>query len=243
MLYIKVPATDSTNSELKRRLRENRNMQNTCLSTENQTQGRGQRGAGWTTEIGKNLTFSVLLNNINLPAEESFKLNALISLFLVEELCQILPEKDFWIKWPNDILAGQQKICGILIENMLKGNQIKQCIIGIGLNVNQTHFENLPKATSLKEISDENYDLDMLTHQLAEGMEKFITYGLNRSVEELWSAYEVFLFRKDIVSEFDLPDGSRIEGIIRGVSPSGLLVVEIQGNPKHFDLKELRLIY
>ena len=50
------------------------------------------------------------------------------------------------IKWPNDILSANKKICGVLIENVIKQNQLESSIIGIGLNVNQNKFDNLPQA-------------------------------------------------------------------------------------------------
>ena len=55
-------------------------------------------------------------------------------------------------------MSGNKKICGILNELKIKGNEIKMIIIGFGLNINQEDFENLPNATSLKILKGINYD-------------------------------------------------------------------------------------
>src|SRR5699024_7516822 len=133
MHYIKVLATDSTNSELKRRLARNPRISNTSLFALHQREGRGQRGTQWSSKNHKNLTFSILLNNLELKAVENFKLNAIISLSIQQFLQSLTAEAHFCIKWPNDILAGRHKICGILIENILMGSHIHNSIIGMGL--------------------------------------------------------------------------------------------------------------
>src|SRR5699024_4981416 len=134
--------------------------------------GRGQRNESWQTEDHKNLTFSLLLNNLSLDPQEYFKLNALVSLALVEFLNEIIPTSQLFVKWPNDILAGQQKICGILIENILQGKTIDHSVVGIGLNVNQTDFIDLPRAGSLKRIAGHDFELDNLLKELVEKLEE-----------------------------------------------------------------------
>ena len=83
----------------------------------------------------------------------------LFSLFIINTL-NSLKIPDLNIKWPNDILSGDKKICGILNELKVKGDKIDNIIIGFGLNVNQVNFQNLPNASSLKLINNINYDLD-----------------------------------------------------------------------------------
>ena len=96
----------------------------TVVVAENQTNGRGQRGANWEVENGKNLTFSVLIKDVLLKVEEVFNLNVIVAVSLFQTLDQ-LKILNLAIKWPNDILADNRKIGGILIENILKSDRKK----------------------------------------------------------------------------------------------------------------------
>ena len=68
-----------------------------------------------------------------------------------------------YIKWPNDIIVNEKKICGILIENIISNNIIKKSVIGFGININQTKFKkyNIP-ATSLKILNQKSYKIKKL---------------------------------------------------------------------------------
>ena len=86
-------------------------------------------------------------------------------------------DTSIFVKWPNDILADKDKLAGILIENMLTGNNIKHAIIGIGLNVNQEKFsENLENVTSLKKLTNLNFDKDKLLEEIVESIKYFINF-------------------------------------------------------------------
>src|SRR5690606_23125860 len=141
--------------------------ENLCVVANHQTNGRGQQGAGWDSEPEKNLTFSLLFQDLELPAHEHFKLNATISLTLLGFL-EENGLKNLSVKWSNDILSGNFKIAGILIENTLKNGKIKDSIIGIGLNVNQENFPGLLQAASLKSLLGKDFDLDDLLKTLVE---------------------------------------------------------------------------
>lgn len=242
MRIIKVNATDSTNTFLREIQRKNIFFENLCLVAYKQTKGRGQRGAGWISEPGKNLTFSLLFRNMELPANEHFKLNAATSLALLESL-QKTGIKDLSVKWPNDILSGNSKIAGILIENNLKNGKIKDSIIGIGLNVNQENFPGLPKAASLKSLSGKDFDLDSLLKILVEEIEASFEGFKNQKIKDVLEKYHTHLFRIGKVSEFELPSGESFSGTIRGVSMEGKLRVEQDGVEEGFLMKEVKLRY
>ena len=138
---------DSTNDEARRHISEIDNL--SVLSALEQTKGRGQRGNRWSSQPGENLTFSLVVKDFRIKANEQSAISQATALSLVDLLSR--HEIKARIKWPNDIYAGDEKICGILIENSLKGSEIDWSIIGIGLNVNQTAFpEDLPNPTSMK---------------------------------------------------------------------------------------------
>ena len=141
-----------------------------------QTAGRGQRENIWLSEPGKNLTASIVLKHdgtilSRVSADNQFIISEMISKAVVGLLADY--GVDARIKWPNDIYVGDKKICGILIEHTLRGSSIINSIIGVGLNVNQTEFdESLPNPTSLAaERNLENFDLNELLVRL---IDKFI---------------------------------------------------------------------
>ena len=138
---------DSTNDEARRHISEIDNL--SVVSALEQTKGRGQRGNRWSSQPGENLIFSLVVKDFRIKANEQSAISQATALSLVDLLSR--HEIKARIKWPNDIYAGDEKICGILIENSLKGSEIDWSIIGIGLNVNQTAFpEDLPNPTSMK---------------------------------------------------------------------------------------------
>ena len=243
MNVIKLNATPSTNDFLKN-LYSTQSVENfTVVVTENQTNGKGQRGNVWKTESGKNLTFSVLIKKDSSSESSVFDLNVAISVSIIQALESFeIPELN--IKWPNDILSDGKKIAGILIENTFSSNQSVSSIIGIGLNVNQTDFENLPKASSLKNITQKEFDKEEImleiTRKIKENYE-FISLG---KTDFLWERYHNYLFRKEIPSVFEYPNGVKFMGIIKQVLQNGKIQILLEDDSlKEFDLKEITLIY
>mgnify|MGYP000897789460 CR=1 FL=1 len=218
-------------------------LQDFCVVASNdQTKGKGQMGAEWVSEKGKNLTFSVLKTKPALELHRQFLLSILVSLSIVKTLDNYnVP--NLAIKWPNDILSDHHKIAGILIENIVKANQIEFSVIGIGLNVNQEVFEGLLKVSSLKSILGMPIDTDELLHKLIENLQYYFRLFTEKGEEILNAEYDSCLFRKDKPSTFELPDKSLFTGIIRGVTDAGKLCVQMEDSTKEFDLKELRLLY
>lgn len=242
MQLIKLNATDSTNNYLKQLILERTLDDFSVVVANHQTNGRGQRGSSWLSEKDKNLTFSVLKRNISIVANQQFLLNILVSLSIVKTLEGFNIPK-LAIKWPNDILSDHHKISGILIENLIKNKQIEYAIIGIGLNVNQVKFEGLSKVSSLKNIMPLPVDKDELLTKIIDKLKMYFKLYSENGSEFLNSEYESYLFRKDKPSTFSSHDNSLFTGIIRGVSASGKLCVQMENFNKEFDLKELKLIY
>ncbi len=133
----------------------------TVIRADSQSAGRGQFGSRWESAAGKNLTFSVILYPEWLEIEAQFYLSMAVALAVHNAVCEVyrgpLPVQ---IKWPNDLYLGDQKMGGILIQNSLSGARIQSSIIGIGLNVNQLHFDpDLPNPVSLASASGHAFDL------------------------------------------------------------------------------------
>lgn len=242
MQLIKLDATESTNQYLKDLVTKNALEDFTIVSCEYQENGRGQRGNTWVSERGKNLTVSVLKHFSEFEMTKIFYLNFAVSLAILEALKQFrIPE--LMVKWPNDIMSGNQKICGILVETVLKGGQLRYGILGFGLNVNQTNFENLPQASSLKNISGRNFDLTVVLRTVVKQLQFYLN-NIDVHTKQLHEAYENALFRKNIPSSFIQKDGSRFRGTILGISENGKLVVAHEdGTALTFYYKEVQLVY
>ena len=243
MEIIKLNATNSTNTYLKNLFKEKQVKDLSCIWALSQTQGRGQQGAKWISEPGKNLTFSVLKKFENLPSEYHFLLNMEVSLAIFRALKKLyIP--DLAVKWANDILSSKKKICGILIENTLHKEQISSSIIGIGLNVNQVFFNDLPNVSSLQKIMGHPFDLEEVLLLICQELEVSLKSLSPTRFETMLDEYHTHLFRKDKPSTFEYPNGERFMGYIRGVSHNGQLQVEQEDAlMSSFSLKEIKLLY
>ncbi len=243
MKLIKLNAIDSTNTFLKQ-LATSEVVENfTVVSAEHQTNGKGQRGSEWLIESGKNLTFSVLYSKIANSKTNLFTLNVIVALSVVEGL-QKISSKEFKIKWPNDILAENKKIAGILIENSIKSQTEVQSIIGIGINVNQENFENLPQASSLCLLEQQFFDKDLLLKKVVNQLENNLEQLNQLSEAYFWEKYHNYLFKKNIVSTFEDSNGNRFVGKIIKVTSEGKLKVQLENDSEiDFDIKEVKMLY
>ena len=164
---IHIDETDSTN----RWLKENGKI-GMVVVAEYQTAGRGCGTNSWESERGKNLTFSMQFHPEGIPANEQFHITEVTSVALCETLEHYIYNNKVEIKWPNDIYVGNKKICGMLIENRLQGNTIKDSIIGIGLNVNQTEFRSdAPNPVSLYQLTGKETDKEELLDRFLKAFE------------------------------------------------------------------------
>ena len=243
MKLIKLDAIHSTNDFLKE-LSQQEYLDNfTVVTAKSQTHGKGQMGSIWDSESGKNLIFSILIKETVFNINDIFNLNVLISVSIIESLNEI-KISNLNIKWPNDILAESKKIAGILIENTFKEDGTVQSIVGIGLNVNQTNFQNLPKASSLKNIMNQDYEIDQLLENIVFSIEKNVKMFKNNEIDLFWNKYEDLLFRKGKPTVFENINQDRFMGIINGVNRNGQLKVLLEDDTtKMFGLKEIMMIY
>ncbi|MFS4469476.1 biotin--[acetyl-CoA-carboxylase] ligase [Maribacter sp. 2210JD10-5] len=243
MHVIKLGATDSTNSYLKGLLTEQKLQDFTVVLAENQTKGRGQVDTTWRSEPGKNLTLSILKYFEGIEAQHQFLINLCISLAVYDTLIALkVPRVS--IKWPNDILSGTSKLCGILIENLISGQEIKSSVIGIGLNVNQTAFQKELNATSLQLLLSKELDKEYVLELLLKALKSYLEKAHMFHWEELLKTYEKKLFRKGVPSTFQRPDESYFMGIIQGVTETGSLKVLLKNDTcEEFGFKEVKLLY
>jgi BirA family biotin operon repressor/biotin-[acetyl-CoA-carboxylase] ligase len=242
MKLIKLDAIDSTNDFLKALSSQDELENFTTVTAENQTKGKGQVGGLWKTEAGKNLTMSVLVKDFLFNNDKVFNLSILVSLSVAEVL-KSLNIPDICIKWPNDILSYNKKLVGILIENTLKSDGRIVSVVGIGINVNQTDFDELPNASSLAVISGKTFDKEELAILIVEKLKEKIQ-SWNTSAEIFWDNYFNFLFKKGIPTAFRDNNNQDFMGIIQGVSPIGKLQVLLEDDSVvEFEIKEVKMLY
>jgi BirA family biotin operon repressor/biotin-[acetyl-CoA-carboxylase] ligase len=243
MHIIKLNAIDSTNSYLKELSAKQMVANFTVVVAENQTNGRGQRGANWEVEKGKNLTFSVLIKDLLVSADEVFNLNVLVAVSLFQTFLN-LKIKNLAIKWANDILADKKKICGILIENQFKSTSEILSIVGIGINVNQEDFINLPQATSLKNSMNEEFNKDEILLLFLNQFQNNLNLYKNEGAAFFWNLYHENLFKKNTPMAFENNKKVKFMGIIKQVMKNGLLQIELEDDTLQlFDIKELKMLY
>lgn len=243
MIVIKLDAINSTNSYLKNLCNKQICEDYTVVTAANQTNGRGQMGSVWQSQAGKNLAASVFKDVSWLQLQHQFYISVVTSLALVKTLEHFSIPK-LHIKWPNDILSENKKICGILIENVIKQERLTETIIGIGLNVNQTEFSGLPNASSLLLISGTVFNTEEILHKLVENLKHYFEVLKSNKHSELKAAYESYLFRKNKPSTFKNIEGELFSGFIKSVTDSGNLCVLLEDEIiKEFDLKEIELLY
>lgn len=242
MRIIKLNAIDSTNSFLKDMICNERVEDYTIVVAAHQTRGRGQMGTVWDSERGKNLMFSVFKDLSIHVVEFPFYISMAISLAIFKAL-ESFNIPDLRIKWPNDILSADKKICGILIENVIK-NKLNSTVIGIGVNVNQTEFINLPRASSLKNITGIHYDIDEVLQRIITHTMHYAGLLQDEQYEVVKDEYEANLFRKNKPSTFKTAKGDLFPGFVKGVTKYGKLQVLLEDNiVKKYDLKEITLLY
>lgn len=218
-----------------------------------QTAGRGQKGNRWESRAGENLTFSILFKPEQLPATEQFMLSQIVALGLVEYLADNGIRAT--VKWPNDIYAGDRKICGTLIEPVLSEGHVSAAVAGIGLNMNQVSFDpSLPNPTSLACEMGRTYDLRVelpaLLRRIFERYDKIGSpYARNGFdalyLEKMYRRGDWHLFEELPAS--DVPaehrSGLRVKARVLGIDPKARLMLEHADGTIHvYGSKEIKYV-
>lgn len=243
MSIIKLSAIDSTNDFLKD-LSRNQSVDNfTAVVAQKQTNGKGQMGATWQSEEGKNLIMSILIKDVLQNSDEIFHLNVAVALSILQVLEDFnIPKLS--VKWPNDIMSDHKKICGILIENSFKLDTKIESVVGIGLNVNQRKFDDLPKASSMAVVAENEFDLDLILNKIIFQIKKNCSWILSNQSDKLWQEYHKHLFKINVPMAFEDANHNKFMGIIKGVSTDGRLQVLLDDNSvKNFGIREFQILF
>lgn len=243
MKLIKLNAIDSTNDFLKDMSRNEIVENFTTVVAKSQTKGKGQMGSTWNSEQGKNIIMSTLVKDVLKDASDIFHLNVAVSLAVIEVL-EGLNIPKLSVKWPNDIMSDTKKLAGILIENSFKSDNRIESIVGIGLNVNQNNFSDLPKASSLSIVMNKEYDLDELVDSIVFQLRKKCAMILSNQSELLWQEYHQKMFKIGIPVAFEDINHNQFMGIIQQVTDEGKLQIILDDDSiKVFGIKEISMLY
>lgn len=243
MKIIKLDAIDSTNSFLKELAQNSPVTDYTVVVANEQISGRGQMNNSWSSEAGKNLTFSMFTTFKNLLIEHQPFLNFAVALSIFDVLKE-MSVPNLAIKWPNDIMSGNQKICGILVETTFAGQKIKNTVIGIGLNVNQKKFpDHISHASSLMNIMGKEFDLEKIMVNLTERIRLNIDALEHHKFESVHQDYLKQLYKKDTPVAFKNEKTQLFfMGMIKDVSTSGNLRIQLEDDSiVEFGIKEVSI--
>jgi len=232
-------SVDSTSNYIAKSIEAGNYSWGTAILAHFQTDGRGQRAATWQSDSGLNLTFSFALPLNGFDSRAYFSVSRAISLGIVKTL-KASVDNVIQIKWPNDILADRKKIAGILIENKLGENPAAIC--GIGMNVNQKEFDDLPHVTSLIRLSGKNFDKMHVLKELLFNLNQEWELLVSGDFRDQKSRYEAELFGNSQTIRFR-ENGLIEEGEIAGTTEDGRLLIRRNDVGKAYLPKSIKLLY
>jgi BirA family transcriptional regulator, biotin operon repressor / biotin---[acetyl-CoA-carboxylase] ligase len=208
--------------------------------TYHQTAGRGQYGNRWESEAGKNIAMSILLKPRFLEARQQFELNKAVSLAVHDVLFNYT--EGVSVKWANDIFIGEKKICGILIQNNISGTRLEASVIGIGINVNQLNFQDLPYASSLKLETGKTFILEHIVEAICQAVEKRFWQLKSGYFTQLGEEYLSKLYRYGEDALYQKTDNTYFQGKIVGISETGKLCLETKLGLVEYRIKEIKFV-
>lgn len=204
-----------------------------------QSSGRGRLQREWESPRG-GLWMSVVLRP-NLSLADASKITLAASVAIVNALRELV-QVSIGIKWPNDLIYQGKKLAGILGEVVGEWNAVQTLIIGLGLNANlhREQLSNSFSAITLHEILGYEVDLNLLTAVILRHLEIQLKLLENKAFEELrvsWSEKAVGIGEEVII----LRGEQVLQGVFKGISIDGALIMETEDGEKSFTAGEIQL--
>ncbi len=237
--FIELLCVDSTNNYAMQQVHKGIGNHGAVFFAHDQTAGKGQRGKQWITSASENIAMSVLLSTQHLRVSRQFALSMAVALG-VKDFFQKYAGDETVIKWPNDIYWRDRKAGGILIENIILGQEWQWAVAGIGLNINQGLFnKTLKNPVSLKQITGKQYNPTELSKELC----NYLEYRYKQLIDnktDLLNEYNTCLYKygKQIKLK---KDNIIFDCVLKHVTPFGQLVVE-RGVEQIFNAGEVEWI-
>ena len=221
---INIPETDSTNLQASALLSERADLVPFVVWSGYQRSGRGQGKNVWIAEKDKNLLCSIVVYPRFLDVSNHFYLSKITALALHDTLSHYLGNVE--VKWPNDILMNDRKIAGILIENTLQDKDLLNSIVGIGININQTHFPSFsPEATSMLIETGSEYDVEKVLIQLLDQFDYWFGILTEKNWQLIDKQYIRALYRFNENANYR-SEGYEFEARLVGVEADGHALLE-----------------
>jgi BirA family transcriptional regulator, biotin operon repressor / biotin---[acetyl-CoA-carboxylase] ligase len=197
---VELDSIDSTNNYAMRLIDADTAQAGLTIVATMQTNGKGQRGNHWRDTPSESLLMSIIIAPVH-TLRDQFVYNACVTVAIAEILQNLCENIDVRIKWPNDVIINDKKAGGVLIENVLRGNEWSFSIIGIGLNILQAYFPaELPNATSIYAQSGKIFDVTELGRTLRAAILQKVYSGA--MVEEIMKDYNDYLYRRFLKQRF-----------------------------------------
>lgn len=226
--FIYYDEVDSTNSEL---LKDDRiKLNGSVMLAEYQLKGRGRRDRNWIAEKEQALTFSILLTEKNSSKNINF-VNLAASLAVAQSI-ENLYQLDIQLKWPNDIMIGNNKVAGILIESTSIKEKIDRVVVGIGVNVNQSSFAGkfIIPPTSIRKEFHKTVKRERLMSEILNEFEEIFN-KIKNDREKILDNWRVRC--KWIGEKIKIVDGeSEVFGLFEDINENGYLILKTRDDKR-----------
>lgn len=257
MPYLKLTEIDSTNKYLMEHPSEE---DVAVVYADYQTAGKGCGTNTWESERGKNLLFSVMIHPTMIIPRWQYLLSMTMAVALreviEEEMAPLwLPQggekcavpdtipvtEEVTIKWPNDIYYGDRKLSGTLINLRLKGEEMQDMVIGVGLNVNQEIFvSDAPNPVSLKQITGHDHNIEEILQRIIERFTRYYNFLEQDNGDEIVQMYHDHLYRRTGMHEYEDNNG-RFMAEIESVARDGIITLRRDnGERSRYEFKEVK---
>jgi len=228
---------DSTNAFLLRQAHPS----GTIVLADYQTAGRGRRGRIWEAPAGEALLFSFSLT-ANPTVTPLFVYSLLTAIGVRHALHDLEPMGDFCLKWPNDVLLGRHKVCGILVQNKIENAHSVRIVVGVGVNVNQgaEFFQDLPLAGSLFSLTGKKFDRLLVLTRIVQRLDDLLQPAIVNDppwIIQHWQMYCPFIGKL-----IQVDDGRRIHaGLFVGLTENGALRLQNAAGESHFNAADVTI--
>lgn len=221
---IELESVDSTNNYAMARIHEGLALDGMVYLARHQWAGKGQRGKTWVSEPGQNLMMSLVIKPSPLKLTQQFLFSAAIALAILD-LVKGFKNKNWKVKWPNDIYWNDRKAGGLLIESVVTGQTWDWAVAGIGMNLNQTSFPvEIPNAISLNQITGVQYEPVAIARELVPGIQEQISI-MHKTPDQILLRLNDSLYKKDQVITLKKNDELFVS-VLKSVDSNGLLITE-----------------
>ncbi|MFZ5849700.1 MAG: biotin--[acetyl-CoA-carboxylase] ligase [Actinomycetota bacterium] len=230
-----VASSPSTNAELAERARAGAPA-GVVLVADHQTAGRGRLDRSWVTPPGSALTFSVLLAPDRVPAAR-WPWLPLLAGIAVSEAVRRVAHVDCWLKWPNDVLVGDEgrKLAGILVERVERPSGAV-AVVGVGLNISQSAEDlPVPTATSLLLEGAATTDRTVILREVLRSLEALFVQWQADLGDPRLGLVESYVRRCGTLGSevrVSLPSGEQVVGTAAGIDTDGRLEVLTASGPR-----------